>query len=225
MEDMYKRQALVSVSYDDFARFLRQQPYRLWEVQSQYLATDLPGGPVTVDELMEAIIRNGDDTESVYVFNTASESGDPFEGADYSDWSATLKGSEKCLCFKAMPTLGKGVDIPLSVSPIIHGAKRQVRPHLERLLASGHRNTFPDALAVRSLTIISPGFADCCSRAATFTASPVIRKSPLDESLVATTSPVLTPIRNSKCFPSRKSSVTPWRNARVAASARSASSP
>jgi hypothetical protein len=95
VEDMYQRQALVRVSYDDFARFLRQQPYRLWEVQSQYLSTDLPVSPVTVDELMEAIIRNGDDTESVYVFNTASESGNPFEGADYSDWRAIPLVGEK----------------------------------------------------------------------------------------------------------------------------------
>lgn len=81
------RQGIVRVSYDDFARFLRQYS-ELWKVQSSYLERELFRSPASVDELMEAIVKYGDDTESVYVFDAYSESGDPFEGNDYSSWEA-----------------------------------------------------------------------------------------------------------------------------------------
>ncbi len=91
--------------------------------------------------------------------------------------------------------------------------------------ASPKRNADSAAATVRSLATISPGFAACWSRAATLTASPVTRKSPRAGSLVATTSPVFTPTRNSKRPANTVSAATASRRASAAASARSASLP
>ncbi len=81
------------------------------------------------------------------------------------------------------------------------------------------------ALAVRSATTIAHGSAACWSRAATFTASPVTRKSPAPASRLATTSPLFTPSRIGRRSPSAGSARTRSRSSRAAASARSASSP
>ena len=69
------------------------------------------------------------------------------------------------------------------------------------------------------------GSAVCCRRAATFTASPVIRKSLAALSRVATTSPVFTPIRTVCCGASFGSARTRSRMSSAADIARWASSP
>ena len=79
--------------------------------------------------------------------------------------------------------------------------------------------------AVRSPTMISQGWADCCSRAAVLTTSPVTMKSRAVESLVATTSPVVTPNRSTREPRRSESSFTRSRISSVADNPRSASSP
>jgi len=85
-----------------------------------------------------------------------------------------------------------------------------------------NRKRGPAASIVRAPTTISPGTAVCCSRAATFTASPVTRKS-RPGSRAAITSPVLTPIRNPRAAVA-PSAATASRSATAALSARSGSS-
>ena len=79
--------------------------------------------------------------------------------------------------------------------------------------------------AVRSPHTIIHGSAACCSRAATLTVSPVTRKSPLEVSRAATTSPVLTPTRIGNRVPSCASLRTWSRNSMAAERARCGSSP
>ncbi len=98
---------LVALPYDEFESFLSEQENEYWLVDKQSIEEFIPGRPVTVEELMQAIAMSGDGTERIYLFRGDTS---PEEVLEATNWNTIPQIKKEDLLDYIVSIVGRAKD-------------------------------------------------------------------------------------------------------------------